>query len=93
MREQDYGGRWGGEEFILMFPETPLEPAVTVAEKIRKTIAGHVFSYEDITLAVTMTFGVTCYHPGMKIDDCLKKADMAMYQGKEVGRNCVKMVK
>ena len=89
VRKQDVVGRWGGEEFILMYPKTSLEGAMIVTEKIRKIIDEFEFEYEDNTIHASITFGVTTYDHEMEIDECIKIADTALYHGKEKGKNCV----
>ncbi|MCD6330244.1 MAG: diguanylate cyclase [Candidatus Cloacimonetes bacterium] len=89
IRKQDIVGRWGGEEFILMFPKTTLEGALIVAEKIRKSIEEANFEYEQNKIRATITFGVATYDEKMDIDACIKMADEALYKGKKRGKNCV----
>ncbi len=90
IREQDQVARWGGEEFLLLFPETTLESGGVVAEKIRKTICRHDFVYHEQSLSISMTFGVSLFDdPSQAIDECINHADHALYYGKEHGRNCV----
>lgn len=92
-RKQDITGRWGGEEFLMLLPETDLEGGFALAEKIRKDIetTSYVFGEDRITL--TMTFGVSVYNRPMDIDYCIKMADEALYKGKRQGKNCVIMSK
>ncbi len=90
IREQDHLARWGGEEFLFLLPETNLENGAIVAEKIRKAIAAHHFEYKAHVLSVTMTFGVSvCRTHTIDIDDCIKQADLALYQGKRAGKNLI----
>ncbi len=89
MRKQDVYARWGGEEFIALLPETNLEGARTLAEKLRKKIQETTIVYEDYTFNITMTFGVGVRAPGANIEDAIKRADEALYVGKEGGRNRV----
>ena len=89
IRKQDTVGRWGGEEFILLLPEAPLKGGETVAEGIRKRIAGEAFSYKEHQLSITITFGVCEYSAVLDIDTCIKRADEALYTGKHRGKNCV----
>lgn len=89
IRKQDTVGRWGGEEFILLLPEAPSKGGETVAEGIRKRIAGEAFSYKEHQLSITITFGVCEYNSAMDIDTCVKRADEALYAGKHKGKNCV----
>ncbi len=89
LRKQDIVGRWGGEEFLLFFPDTPLEGGHIVTEKVRGAINEHTFEFNGQIIQVSMTLGVCQYDKGMTIDGCLKKADQALYHGKEHGRNQV----
>ncbi len=89
-REVDKVGRWGGEEFLIVLPETPLEGAVKVAEKIRRAIEEKLFLYGETSLKVTMTFGVSIFSSKTpSLDHCLKEADDALYRGKSLGKNRV----
>ncbi|AQA16882.1 hypothetical protein BST95_00265 [Halioglobus japonicus] len=88
-RDVDRVARWGGEEFILMLPETDSEGAAVLAEKLRETIADNVFEYGGERLSLTMTFGVAEYRKGETLDACVARADTALYHGKERGRNKV----
>jgi two-component system, cell cycle response regulator len=90
-REIDRVGRYGGEEFMLLLPGTVLDAAVTFAERVRKRIAGHTFSFPGGTLTRTASFGVSGWpHPKIKTSDALvRSADDALYVAKETGRNRV----
>lgn len=79
-------GRWGGEEFMVILPDTEQDMAARVAEKLRATIAAEPF--EDVN-QVTASFGVAQYQPGIKARQLIQNADMALYQAKKSGRNCV----
>ena len=89
VREYDIVARWGGDEFLFLFPETDLEQARIVAERIRQKIAEKIYLYDHIELNVTMTFGVSSIRSGDSEDDLMKRADKALYEGKNAGRNCV----
>ncbi len=84
IREQDTLVRWGGEEFIILMPQTSLESAVSKAEVLRKSVAE--FNNEQIP-AFTISFGVTSYRTGESMDDLLKRVDAALYEAKNSGRN------
>ena len=90
-REIDRVGRYGGEEFMLLLPGTVLDAAVTFAERVRKRIEGHTFTFPDGTLTRTSSFGVAGWpHPKIEqADDLVRKADDALYVAKETGRNKV----
>jgi diguanylate cyclase (GGDEF)-like protein len=89
LRDVDVSGRWGGEEFILLLPETSLEGGVVLAEKLRASLAEHCFEYGDLALHLTVTFGVAEFAGEMSFDECLASADKALYAGKAAGRNVV----
>jgi two-component system cell cycle response regulator len=90
-REIDRVGRYGGEEFMLLLPGTVLDAAVTFAERVRKEVEGHTFTFEGGSLRRTASFGVSAV-PHPKIADCealVRAADDALYVAKETGRNRV----
>ena len=93
VRKHDVVGRWGGEEFILLLPEASLAGGKKAAEGIRKKIKTETFFFKkrEISLSITMTFGVSEFNgtTGTNIDECIKKADEALYSGKRKGKNCV----
>ncbi|MCD4796647.1 MAG: diguanylate cyclase [Candidatus Cloacimonetes bacterium] len=89
VRQQDVVGRWGGEEFLLLLPETELEGGRALAEKIRKNISITPYIFNDKKIPITVTFGVSVYNKPMDIDLCIKYSDEAMYKGKRRGKNCV----
>ncbi|MBU0990969.1 MAG: diguanylate cyclase [Proteobacteria bacterium] len=90
LREQDQMARWGGEEFLFLFPDTAGKGALNVAEKIRNQIEKWNFSFNGQDLSITMTMGVSMFDdPKKEIDHYLKKADQALYEGKKHGRNRV----
>lgn len=93
VRKQDVVGRWGGEEFMLMLPETNLEGGRIVAEKIREKIEKFEFIYQNYKILLTITLGVSIYNTTINIDECIKKTDQALYKGKKKGRNCVVLFK
>ncbi len=93
IRKQDIVSRWGGEEFLFLLPETPLEGGKIAAEKIRKKIENSDLKYNNDIISITITFGVSIYNKVMDIDECIKKADQALYRGKNKGRNCVVALK
>jgi PAS domain S-box/diguanylate cyclase (GGDEF) domain len=90
VRATDSVGRWGGEEFLILLPETGVSGGQELAEKIRKRIEESEFSYRSARLSITVTSGVAaCVDPEENVDDCIKRADEALLQGKEGGRNRV----
>jgi diguanylate cyclase (GGDEF)-like protein len=90
IRHVDFLGRWGGEEFIVILPNTDKDFAIAMAEKIRVTIAEVQFEPEQPVL-VTASFGVSTQMPGEDFATTFKRADVALYRAKAQGRNCVIM--
>ena len=86
LRASDVCGRWGGEEFIIIAPETPLDQAVLLADRLRTIIAA-----ESIELIgrFTVSFGVAELKPGEGSHEFVKRADHALYRAKQNGRNRV----
>jgi len=85
LRQQDYIGRWGGEEFLVILPETNLEGACIVAEKCRNIIAVHPFE-KDIKM--TISIGAAEYKKEVQESESLvQRADEALYNAKNAGRN------
>jgi len=87
LRVSDIYARWGGEEFIVLMPETKIEQALKVAERLRKAVENYSFS--DIS-KLTISIGVVQKPPlEMKIDEVIIRADNALYKAKNNGRNRV----
>ncbi|MDH5464538.1 MAG: sensor domain-containing diguanylate cyclase [Thiovulaceae bacterium] len=88
IRESDLLIRWGGEEFLIVLPNTSLEHAELAAQKIRKSFDDEKF--EDVK-KVTCSFGCTTLKTEDTIASMIARADEAMYQAKKAGKNCVKV--
>jgi diguanylate cyclase (GGDEF)-like protein len=91
LRVVDSVGRYGGEEFVCILPHTNHEEALRTAERIRATIADHVFRAGQQQSRVTVSIGVATY-PSARVDSpggLLREADKALYRAKEAGRNRV----
>ncbi len=86
IRESDFVGRWGGEEFLVILPDTALRAAVKVAQKLRHTIEDEIFYEAD---NVTCSFGVTEIQEGDDKNSLFKRVDEFLYKAKETGRNRV----
>ena len=93
LRINDIIGRYGGEEFGLMMPETDLKGALVVAERYRKRIEDFTMVEADKPLKITISLGVACYpHPQIRtVDDLIRLADNALYEAKKYGRNRVEV--
>ncbi|TKB50564.1 GGDEF domain-containing protein [Ferrimonas sediminicola] len=86
LRSSDYAGRWGGEEFLLICPQTELSQATKLAERIRQQIVEHRF---DTGKRLSISFGVAAFAEGDSVSSLTTKADRALYQAKSGGRNQV----
>lgn len=86
VRSSDYVGRYGGEEFCIILPDTSIENAATHMDNIRKSIE----EQKSIDLNITVSFGVSSIQGGAKTTgDLINQADEMLYLSKERGRNCV----
>ncbi len=89
LRAQDLVARWGGEEFILLLPETDAAGATQVAEMVRAAIAASPFELAGSTLLLTASFGVAEHRDPTRLEPTIAAADRALYRAKESGRNRV----
>jgi len=87
VRTADFMARIGGEEFVLVMPETSLEGGAVVAEKIRRGIEASEFVYKGQPVAITVSGGVAQFREGDSPDEVYVRADKALYRAKEAGRN------
>lgn len=88
IRHTDEVGRWGGEEFVVLCPETNLEGAASLANKIRQKI--DVANFNDYGKQ-TASFGIACFQHGDTMDNVISHADMALYAAKNAGRDRVEV--
>jgi len=88
-RRQDLIGRWAGEEFILLLPDTTIEGAMLLGEKIRWSIENGDYSAYGGPRNLTATLGVTMFRPGETLEEALHRAELAVTEGKSSGRNRV----
>lgn len=92
LRKSDTAARWGGEEFLLLLPETNINNAKIVAEKIRRNICEKVYISEKEQHKVTLSMGLSVFSDpkeDKEIHSLIKEADVALYEGKKSGKNRV----
>ncbi|MDD3375753.1 MAG: GGDEF domain-containing protein [Candidatus Omnitrophica bacterium] len=89
VREIDLAGRYGGEEFCVVLPDTDTDGSFFVAERIRKAIEENEIQAYDAKVRVTVSLGVSCFPvDGESSAELIDKADGALYRSKKRGRNC-----
>ena len=89
VRNNDYFARFGGEEFVLILQATVLKTASEVAERIRQTVEAHNFVFDNRKVPVTISIGVSQYKNTDTWESIYDRADKALYQSKQGGRNKV----
>ncbi|MBE9610625.1 GGDEF domain-containing protein [Chitinilyticum litopenaei] len=89
LREYDLCGRWGGEEFLLLFPGGDLEAAQQGIQRIRQRLQDEPFVHDGRVCPLTLSFGVTEYRQGESTTAILKRVDEALYRAKHAGRDCL----
>lgn len=89
LRQSDFLGRIGGEEFAVALPETDLRDAADAAERVCSQLAGTLVSYASKNFSITVSIGVCEYKDGDSQETLLQRADQAMYKAKQTGRNRV----
>lgn len=87
LRGEDSCARWGGEEFLILLPETCGDDALAVAERLRGLAENLALESGTSRIRVTISLGVAVYAAGENIDSCIKRADDALYRAKNAGRN------
>lgn len=89
VRKSDYLVRYGGEEFVLVLPDSALYSAVEVAHKIQKLIANHRVLFDGKSIAVSASFGVAALEDKQDGSYLLQEADDRLYRAKSLGKNTV----
>jgi diguanylate cyclase (GGDEF)-like protein len=96
IRQQvDWVGRYGGEEFLIVLPETGLEGAMVLAERVRKVVETTSIQTSGKTIQITASFGVTGFSAAdwkqaVSPESILQASDNLLYEAKDHGRNCIK---
>ncbi len=93
LRDTDLFARIGGEEFVILMPDSEMDGALFLSERIRQVVAAHQLFFNNEEISCTMSIGVTMLKPtDDSMEDCLFRADKAMYRAKKNGRNLVESI-
>jgi diguanylate cyclase (GGDEF)-like protein len=92
LRKYDYAGRYGGEEFFVVLSNSTETQASRIAERFRKEMEDWRFTYNTEEIHVTVSIGIASYRPGESQENWIERADRAMYQAKQAGRNRIMSV-
>lgn len=87
LREVDFMARFGGEEFVLLLPETSVEDALSMLNRTRERLAKTPMRYKDQRITVTVSIGIAGFNEGDNAETVFARADKALYDAKEGGRN------
>ncbi|MEF7613084.1 diguanylate cyclase [Aquincola sp. MAHUQ-54] len=87
LRPIDHVARFGGEEFVVLLPDTGVEEAQQVLTRLQRQLTASLFMHEGQDVFVTFSAGVTAYRPGERIEVALERADEALYEAKHQGKN------
>jgi len=88
-RSADLFCRWGGEEFLVLLPETNLKGGGIFAERVRSQMEKHDFNFNSDSITLTLSVGLSVYKNSSSIEECIKEADKCLYLAKRTGKNKV----
>jgi diguanylate cyclase len=87
LRPVDVVARFGGEEFVVLLPGTPVEEGQQTLTRLQRLLSASLFMHENKEIFVTFSAGVTAYRPGEALQEALERADEALYEAKRTGKN------
>lgn len=87
LRKSDFIARFGGEEFVILLPETDKQESLRALETLREAVAQCPFHFRDQRIVVTVSIGIASFATGATPESVFERADAALYQAKEAGRN------
>jgi diguanylate cyclase len=91
LRKTDFIARFGGEEFVLLIPGTPLEGAQQLLETLRTAIESCPFHFKGERVTITLSAGVSAFAAGERAEQVFERADQALYRAKRSGRNRIEV--
>jgi diguanylate cyclase len=89
MRPQDTLARFGGEEFVILLPDTPLDRGIDALTRLQRELTKHIFMVGTEKVLITFSAGVAQLVHGEMGQEAILRADQAMYLAKRAGKNCV----
>ena len=89
LRKNDFVGRYGGEEFLIVLPDLDINESRKVAERIRSSLESETFNFSGVSIKLTASFGVSVLEKGDDIKNAIQRADDALYDAKKSGKNKV----
>ncbi len=89
LRKYDHAGRYGGEEFFIVLPNTDKHQAAVIGERFRENLENHPVRYDEIFIPITASLGIAQLRAGENRESWIRRADKAMYMAKQTGRNRV----
>jgi len=89
LRKMDFVGRWGGEEFLIILPDTNLDDGIEIMNRLKKSFEDTLFSCGSQQINITITIGVSAFSNISSITELLQRADDHLYKGKSIGKNCI----
>ncbi len=89
LRKTDFIARFGGEEFVVLLPNTPYEAGLQLMESLRESIGSCPFHFKGERVAITLSAGLTAFSEGDSTERAFERADSALYRAKDSGRNRV----
>lgn len=89
VRGEDKVARWGGEEYLLLFPDTDLANAQNSVARLKRMITSHSIRYSDRNIDISISFGLAEYESQSSIDDIIRVADRRLYSAKRSGKNAI----
>lgn len=87
LRPVDVVARYGGEEFVVMLPDTSVEEGQAALTRLQRTLSAEFFTYDDKKVFITFSAGATLYRAGESMEAALERADLALYEAKQTGKN------
>jgi diguanylate cyclase len=87
LRPVDHLARFGGEEFVVLLPGTPLADGQQALTRLQRSLSASLFMHDDNEVFVTFSAGVTEWRPGETLEAALERADEALYEAKRTGKN------